>query len=87
MADIWLWERERLVYEGEGWGIIVDDARPKTYATHEACTVSHRSGEVGSSYGAMCWDGTGSKCILCKETVPDGIQGLILMLNWEKYGD
>ena len=42
--DCYLYEGERLVFEGEGWGIIVDDGATKRgvaviYATHEACTL------------------------------------------------
>ncbi len=41
----YLYEGERLVFEGEGWGIIIDDGESRrtycegyVYGTHQACT-------------------------------------------------
>lgn len=51
--DCYLYNEERLVYESEGWGIIVDDidvnggerdfheAELNVYATHSKCTVPY----------------------------------------------
>lgn len=43
--NCYLYEDERLVFEGEGWGIIVDDGAAKrtycegyVYGTHQECT-------------------------------------------------
>ena len=45
--DCYLYDGERLVFESEGWGIIVDEGSTKrktlgrtAYATHQACTLS-----------------------------------------------
>ena len=45
--DCYLYEGERLVFEGDGWGIIVDDGRDgrlyaegSVYGTHQECTES-----------------------------------------------
>jgi hypothetical protein len=55
MMDCYLYKEERLVYESEGWGIIVDDidiigghrtfseGEQSVYATHAKCTVSYDS--------------------------------------------
>ena len=46
--NCYLYEGERLVFEGEGWGIIIDSGSKKrkvansTYATHKACTISFK---------------------------------------------
>ncbi len=46
--ECYLYEGERLVFEGEGWGIIIDDGHPSrayhegfVYGTHQVCTVSY----------------------------------------------
>ena len=62
----YLYEGERLVFEGEGWGIIVDDGfKNRTYSegfvygTHEVCTIPYEPNyQLGSdeySYGENCW--------------------------------
>ena len=64
----YLYEGERLVIEGEGWGIIIDDRyegrgyrEGAVYGTHQACTKDYNSDEkdddeVRYSYGENCWE-------------------------------
>ena len=70
LKPCYLYKGERLVYEGEGWGIIVDDGQTgptpddcreggSVYATHAACTGNYDKYEVDSelcSYGEFCWN-------------------------------
>ena len=92
MKKCYLWVRERLVYEGEEWGIITDDdpTRLRTYASHQACTISYAPGipiKDGSlEYGCICWmpGNPNAVCGNCKQSVPEGIQGLVIMMEWDK---
>ena len=65
-VGVYLYEGERLVFEGEGWGIIVDDGFKNrgysegfVYGTHEECTLPYVQGQdLGAdeySYGENCW--------------------------------
>lgn len=57
------------MFEGEGWGIIIDDGyegrgyrEGAVYGTHQACTKDYDPGcedEVRYSYGENCWEPTG----------------------------
>ena len=88
----WLFESERLVYEGEGWGIIVEDnphRKHPAYATHQTCTVpfSLDTGRGGDYvYGTLSWQPGYAfpACDNCEAPVPEGIQGLIIMMLWDK---
>jgi hypothetical protein len=95
--ECYLYEGERLVYEGEGWGIIVDDAdgsrgfnacNAKVYATHQECTVDATDEilEDKRPYGEDCWwqGESPAKCKLCSEPVPDGIQALVVIAVWDR---
>jgi hypothetical protein len=93
----YLYDDERLVYEGEGWGIIVDDdlsgrgfraCESKVYATHQECTVDAgepTSGDV-RQYGEDCWWAgcLPAKCKVCEEPVPEGIQALVIIAVWDR---
>lgn len=65
--NCYLYEGERLVFEGEGWGIIVDDGSSKrrhtegsVYGTHQVCTKSYMQMDEDYKderlpYGEKCW--------------------------------
>ncbi len=95
----YLYDGERLVFEGEGWGIIVDDrnmvrtySEGAVYGTHMECTKSYKDkGEDDDiySYGENCWEPEGkgyrhAVCMMCNEAVPEGVQALILMEAWNR---
>ncbi len=88
----YLFESERLVYEGERWGIIIDDdpKRPRTYGSHQACTTDYATYDYDSDtdesvYGSICWevDDDHAVCENCGVAVPEGVQGLIIMTSKE----
>ena len=66
--NCYLFKGERLVFESEGWGIIIDDKyndrkykEGHVYATHQACTKSYQPYEkygegVPYQYGEVCWE-------------------------------
>lgn len=66
MRDCYLHKGERLVFEGEGWGIIVDDGDTKrtyvegdVYGTHQACTTPYSKNDAENEvhpYGDNCWE-------------------------------
>ena len=62
----YLYQGERLVFEEEGWGIIIDDGHVNrsytegfVYGTHQACTVPYDLAREPQhdeySYGENCW--------------------------------
>ena len=72
MMRCYLYEGERLVYEGQGWGIIIDEGatgrkfvKGFVYGTHQECTVPYGGHAVTTeadrnedtySYGENCWE-------------------------------
>lgn len=67
--ECYLYDGERLVFEGDGWGIIIDDGHQNrgysegfVYGTHQECTLSYipdyETAQDEYSYGENCWSPT-----------------------------
>jgi hypothetical protein len=84
--------KEKLLFTKDDWSIYSAEYKyagvrghVTAYAHHHECAISGGySGAVGSP--TNCWH-TGDliqKCILCNAKVPDGIQALVVLYQWEK---
>ncbi len=71
---------ERMVFQAEGWGIVI--AGPKKdylpYASHNGCS--------GRTWGYRCWDTDydTQTCGGCGDAVPECIVTLIMLEGWKR---
>jgi hypothetical protein len=77
---------ERMVFEAEGWGIIVIDdiytAYTSPYASHKIC----ESDDEHAIWGYRAWDLKSERkaCQYCKEAVPECIVTLVMIEGWKR---
>lgn len=90
----YLFKSEIMVFEENGWGIIVDTSdehAENIYATHEECSMTEpeydkrKATEDVHIYGEYCWTmNTPPVCSQCNDEVPEEIQGLMVLHSWDE---
>ncbi len=95
---VYLLSNEKLLIEIDGWGIIEQQAMvspymyasPYVYASHQCLLEIAADGDYSASegmvYGEGCWTSRQpkTKCYHCHEPVPEGVQALVKLHEWEK---
>ncbi len=84
--------KAKCLFTKDGWSIYPSQylragerGQIVAYAHHQGCPEHRGYSDEDTGDPTNCWH-TGDwkqRCILCKEAVPDGIQALVVLYQWE----
>ncbi len=81
-----LLQGERLVFEAEGWSIIIDDDAdtPAVYGSHKDCNSESKWGYMSWELEGLRASGEENLCAFCHEPVPECIVTLVKIEDWNR---